>query len=72
MCQKADWEKGHSKTCASGHTPADLETGNSEGDLMRPRSDRARNFYFPPPDDRRQDEDLVTQGHAHPKRDPRP
>jgi len=62
-CQQADWDRGHSATCASGYSfNAEEIEGldylrkiHSEGDLGDEAYERARNFYFvrnPPPDDR--------------------
>jgi hypothetical protein len=66
MCQKTDWEKGHSKTCASGHTfpqeildtmrVADLETRKCDAESVPRRVFEKRRDEvfkkFPPPADR--------------------
>ena len=49
-CQKIDWEKGHSKTCASGHT---FDQGILDKLRYSPALDRDAIFkQYPPPADR--------------------
>ena len=70
-CQKIDWEKGHSKTCASAIRSIGVFLDKKLALFAGLGSGRDIQA-FPPPADRERCQcayaDLVTQGHAHPTR----